>query len=260
MSAKEGVFVPYRDAQACPIAFDEHTYWFLLSDSSSGFHSCQENIAQVLALVRREFISIFGTETVAAHPSLMVCYRGDEDPETFRQQNLIYLSSCDPTYLQHIYQFSHELCHFMVPTEVCDPYRWFEETLCQAMSWYILQRIYDMGRTNPLPWLNEFCIINPAYITNSQRKRKPLEPAPLSAFVSRNFPYLQVQCYDREMNRAIAYEIYPLLEQYPSLWLIVPHLAKLRADMDLSSAILFLLQEAGVEEPGGHQLLQRLCQ
>lgn len=252
--------MPLLDVQPYAIAAEGHSYWFLLSEPGSGFASCPDRIAQVLTLIRREFISIFGLDVVASHPFLTVRYRANEEPETFRPQNLIYLSSSDAYYLQHIYQFSHELCHFMVPAEVCPPFRWFEETLCQAMSWYILQRIYDMGSNDPLPWLNDLCLKCPDYISNSKSDRMPLAPSPLSVFVAQHLPYLQTECYDRKMNSAIAYEIYPLLEEYPSLWRIVPYLAQLQPNMSLSSAILFLLQEAGAEKPGGHQLLHRLCQ
>lgn len=260
MSAKEGVFVPYRDAQACPIAFDEHTYWFLLSDPSSGFHSCPENIAHVLTLVRREFIGIFGAKVVDSHPTLIVLHHLDV-PITFRAQNLIYLSSCDTFYLQHIYQFSHELCHFMVPSEVCAPYRWFEETLCEMMSWFILWRIsrhpasahiYEMGPLYGEPIQT--------YLFHCFEERYKTGNEPISAYVSANLPYLRAECYDRKMNAAVAYAMFPMFCKYPELWGIVPHLGELSADVSWDRALDFLCLAASVEEPRRDQLRQLLCQ
>lgn len=246
---------------AYPIDWNsEDVLWTLFTEESTrGFGHSAPRIAQVLYLVRVVFQAVFGSATVSQHSKLAVIH-SDEGPQTFRCNELIFLSSQGEHYLQHIYQFSHELCHFMVPAEVCSPYRWFEETLCQAMSWYTLQRIYNLGDNNPLPWLSELCRQDPTYISSSQHRRIPLNSASLSAFISQRLPHLQGNCYDRDTNRTIAYEVYPLLEEHPSLWLIVPHLAKLRPDMSLSDAIHFLLQEAGAEEPGGHQLLYRLCQ
>lgn len=243
------------------IALDDKTCWRLLSDPSSGFHSCPEYIARVLALVRREFIGIFGAEIVAAHPELTVQHRFSDKPQTIRPQNLIYLSSCDAFYLQHIYQFSHELCHFMVPGEVCAPYRWFEETLCEMMSWFILWRIsrhpasahiYELGPLYGEPIQT--------YLFNCFEERYKTENEPISAYVSANLPYLRAKCYDRKMNAAVAYAMFPMFCKYPELWGIVPHLGKLSADVSLDQALDFLCLAASVEEPRRDQLRQLLCQ
>ena len=234
--------------------------WQLFTEKTVGFCTDTDarSITQVLNLVRDVFLDIFGHENLSKHPILSV-FSSSEGPSTFRRHNLIFLSSTGRYYLQHIYQFSHELCHFMVPDNVCSAYRWFEETLCEAMSWYVLQRIYDMGAANPFPWLSSLFLEDTDYISRCKAKRIPLR-APVSVFLSEQLDYLRQQCYDRPVNCAIAYELYPLFEEYPQLWKIVLHLHLLNDGMDLPHAIHMLLTAADVVHVGGSQLQALLCE
>lgn len=242
-----------------PISLIKDILWLLLSDSSSGFSDCPQNIANVLRLVKTEFEHIFGADVVNSHPMLYVCY-APGGPITFRSCNLIYLSSSDTYYLQHIYQFAHELCHFMVPSEVCAPYRWLEETLCEMMSWFILRQIslhpeaehiFELG-----PLYSKIC----GYIEDSQAKRDPAATDPISSYISSRLSTLQGDCYDRSANASIAYALLPLFIQYPALWHIVPHLCELSTNTPLSNAIDQLCKAASVEETWCNQLRQTLCQ
>lgn len=106
-------------------------------------------ISRVLSQVRQVFVNTFGQETVNSHPLLAVLPSRD-GPVTYRKHAIIFLSATGAYYNQFIYQFSHELCHFMIDSEVCAPFRWFEETLCEAMSWYVLDQVYLMRDSSPL--------------------------------------------------------------------------------------------------------------
>ncbi|MTS66219.1 hypothetical protein GMD89_18550 [Pseudoflavonifractor sp. BIOML-A5] len=130
-------------------SLDPNMRWSLFADGSTGFSiEDGEAISKVLQFVGLEFESILGKALVDSHATLAVAHTNDS-PVTWRAYNLIFLSSSDNTYLQHIYQFSHELCHFMVSLDVCDSFRWFEETICQIMSWFILERIYEKRDISP---------------------------------------------------------------------------------------------------------------
>lgn len=242
------------------ISLEPGVNWNLFLDERSGSSlNLGVNISNVLRLVKCEFEEIFGVSTVNSHPTVSVLYTCDA-PQTFRANKLIFLSSTGSYYLQHIYQFSHELCHFMVPSEVCAAYRWFEETLCQAMSWFILQRLYDKRVASPC---RELAMLYPAiedYIRHDMRKRCSLHGLSLPDYLAQNQLHLRELCYDRERNAAIAYEIYPLLTKYPALWTIIPHLHKLSPSMNLSEAILFLIRAADVEKDGGDKFMQRVSQ
>jgi hypothetical protein len=240
------------------ISLDTNINWNIFIDERSGFSlNIGANISNVLRLVKNEFESIFGKATVDSHPTLSV-HHTNNVPQTFRTHRLIFLSAYGDYYLQYIYQFSHELCHFMVPSEVCDSFRWFEETLCQAMSWFILQRIFDKQVVPPCRELAYLYPTIEGYIADDMRNRYSLNGISLPNYIAQNQDYLRGNYYDRQMNAAIAYGIYPLLMEYPELWAIVLHLHKLNEDMDLSEAIQFLIHSAGVEKVGGDQLVQWL--
>ena len=58
----------------------------------------------------------------------------------------IRLSTPETTYwAQVIYQLSHELCHYVLrqTSGGNETLKWFEETLCEAMSMYILKYFYE---------------------------------------------------------------------------------------------------------------------
>lgn len=234
--------------------------WAIFTDDSSGFcHEIGGHIANVLSEVRVVFVDIFGNRLVDSHEilSIVPCCSG---PMTFRKNNLIFLSSTGLFYVQHIYQFAHELCHFMVPDEVCESYRWFEETLCEAMSWYVLLKISERGKTAPIHELDSVYASMNGYVANQQSKRIKIQTNSLSHFISRNLSYFKKECYNRAANASIAYEIFPLFLDHPKLWNIVPHLHTLSDDMPLSDAIWSISYAAGVVEEGGNELIKRLAE
>ena len=234
--------------------------WNLFTNEYSGF--CQEigaEVASVLSGVCRAFVDTFGPAAVRAHPTLAVVY-AEDGPVTFRENCLIFLSSRGKYYLQHMYQFAHELCHFMVPSGVCQEYRWLEETLCQMMSWYALQKILDSRDTAPINALRGEYGNLPKYLANSMSDRYPIAPDQLPELLPTWLPHLRDTCYDRRLNRTIASGIYPLFLAAPQLWQIVPALCRLTPEMDLASALGFLCGDAQIPDDLRRQLALRLCQ
>lgn len=240
-------------------AQDTNVNWFLFANKHCGFaYNLGRNIAHVLAQVRHEFKEIFGEELLAAHPTLSVIHTTDS-PSTFRSQNIIFLSSNSEFYLQHIYQFAHELCHFMVPTEVCKSFRWFEETLCEAMSWYVLQKINDRRETSSCSELTSLYPTIDQYIRNSMNTRQNLNGVPVAEFIAANQEHFISNCYDRAANSAVAYEIYPLLLSNSELWRIVPLLHKAKDCKTFGENISTLTELADISSDTKTRLLQLLC-
>lgn len=63
----------------------------------------------------------------AANANLTVSLVPYEDaPICFRELNLIYLNTQTTSWAQAAYQFSHKLCHFMIPSKVKNELRWLE--------------------------------------------------------------------------------------------------------------------------------------
>ena len=241
-------------------SLDPNMRWSLFADGSTGFSiEDGEAISKVLQFVGLEFESILGKALVDSHATLAVAHTNDS-PVTWRAYNLIFLSSSDNTYLQHIYQFFHELCHFMVSLDVCDSFRWFEETICQIMSWFILERIYEKRDISPCKPLAPYYDCFPRYIQEDMDKRYRLNGLPLSNFILKNLAYLKRECEDHFVNRTIGYEIYPLFKEHPNLWRIVQYLDQLNDGMGLDDAIRFLSDIAGVENIWRDQLVQRMTE
>ena len=245
-----------------PITADPGITWNLFSDAFSGFSGSEEagpDIACVLNEVRHVFIETFGPNTVNAHPVLGVLPT-NEDPQTQRTNAIIFLSSTGLYYNQHIYQFAHELCHFMIPKEVCESYRWLEESLCEAMSWYAMDRIYRSRDDRYLPQLRKLYPNMPNYIKERQKERISLDGVPLSAFIRTNLAYLQKGPYNRPMNKAIAYELYPLFSEDPELWKIIPVFHTLTDNMSLPDGLRHLSLSFGIEKYRCDQFMKRLLE
>lgn len=217
------------------------------------------DVYPIVHLVRDVFIKIFGSHTVNAHPVLGVLPTFG-DPQAERSNSIIFISRKAPMFVQYIYQFAHELCHFMIPGDVCKSYRWFEETLCQMMSWYALKSLYcSRSERTTLLYPGLYAAI-PDYVKSVQADRVPIKGRSLSDFIRLNLPHLQAECYDRSMNRAVAYEIYPLFLNTPDLWKIVPSLHTLTDDTSLPDALAGLCRTLDVEKSRCDQFIKSLTE
>lgn len=229
------------------------SFWTLFLEDSFP-RDCGAHVNNALKAVRDVFVDIFGSETVESHKTLAVVSTNG-DPVTYRENSLIFLNEIDQNYVRVIYQFGHELCHFIGPTTVCDSFRWLEETLCEAMSWYVLQRLYQMRSTKPISDLENCYDSIPGFI-KTVVERLDLRGKSASRYIRENIQTLQADCYNREANAAIADAIYPFLEADKTLWQIVPRLSMLTNDMSLSNALSVLVE--GMEGNAGQQFIQAL--
>lgn len=196
-----------------------------------------------LLSVKRQFDILFGEEYVNSHKKLIVLHHPD-GPETFRHDGLITLGQKITNGANIAYQFSHELCHYMVPQGVCENYRWFEEVLCHLMSVYVLTQFQKM-RDAPSALLKEYneIMLQIRFVYENATKTE----LPISEFIRNQELTLQKNCYKREYNRAIAIGIALLFEQFPSLWKIIPYLHTLQSDINLENNLHNLLETAGIE-------------
>lgn len=237
---------------AHPIVWKPSVYWMLYSDNSGFTGDIGMKIANVLGLVRSVFEELFGEETVNSHPILSVLYSAD-GPIIYKRNHLIFLSSSGDNYLEHIYQFSHELCHFMIPPHLCYHYLWFEETLCQLMSWVAFQHIRDSvldKRGQDYAELFKQFTERPHYIENTKRERDMNYTEPLSAYIRERIGELFNNRYNRAVNSAVALRLLPLFEQHPEFWQIAPLIAELNDTMAFPEAIAFLIHRANLADSG----------
>jgi len=74
-------------------------------------------------------------------------------------------------WVRYVYQFSHEMCHTMINSSKFDDCRywdndvykhsWFDESLCEMASFYVLDEITDILIKNPHHPLTEFTYKRP---------------------------------------------------------------------------------------------------
>lgn len=212
------------------IAVGEHGFQLWLSDAMS----------YTLGDVFTSFRGIFGENIFSNHPDLLVL--NDQDtPYCNAPAKQVFLNTDGNFPQQHIYQFSHELCHYIINKPVCDDYRWLEETFCELMSWCSLAWIYEHIRDHSSVYDSI-----PQYIGMQVEKCIPLNGEDLSVFISKNLSVLTKDCYKRDINRTVVNALYPLFAPRKDLLRIVLHLPELQNGVSLGQALKTICLKADI--------------
>ncbi len=139
---------------------------------------------------------------------------------------LVLLNVQDARWDQFAYQFSHELCHIFTNYEYREishdesarDHQWFEETLCEAVSIFALNRVASSWELSPPnPHWREYA---PAFREYAERllseKHRHLPPnKSIAEWYSENREKLEGNPYLREKNELLAAWLLPLLENTP---------------------------------------------
>lgn len=164
--------------------------------------------------------------------NLTICIYDDENfPLCNRLEHQIYLNVEIGFYQQEAYQFSHELCHFMIPKDVCKNLRWFEEALCEMASIFFLKRM-------PEKWLDihnsekEYAIGFYKYAINRTKNETKFDITNNS-----ELQVLENECYIRDKNMYIANLILPIFEKYPNTWRAVPYLCEIPSGLSFLQSL-----------------------
>ena len=95
-----------------------------------------------------------------------------------RKLKIILLNTTIDFWNQAAYQFSHELCHMLIPKNVIDELRWLEESICETASYFFLKRISPVWKDNNIDYKdacgNLYDIQFIEYIENESYKAKNL--------------------------------------------------------------------------------------
>jgi len=195
------------------------------------------NVVAVLDSVKKQFSKYF--ERIDERPLHVLCnHPSKTGPETVHETCTIYLYvapfAADGTignfWSQFIYQFSHELCHYMTFGHVIKSMRWFEETLCELASHFFLLEIADSWEVfPPFPNWKDYSMHLRSYQHDSSQNTEPFNTLALLDPQSEILKSLEKNEYQRELNRYVALKLLPLFIESPSLWRIVPCLSKLGA-------------------------------
>jgi hypothetical protein len=140
----------------------------------------------------------------------------------------MHLDTGDNLWSQWAYQFAHELAHILSNyDEVAHQNRWFEETVCEVASLFVLRRLADTwaGDPSPGPWKR----YAPAFRKYAEGRiagaRLP-EGKTLPQWYEIHARHLAKTGYDREKNTLVAVQLLPLFEKAPEHWEAITWLAK----------------------------------
>lgn len=126
----------------------------------------QQYMRPLFAFVLMQFVEIFGEAALGSEPCVVYNDPTSPCPMLVINHTPIQIRTCSKSlqyWTQYIYQTSHEITHYVIrqyKENTSAIIQWFEETLCESMSLYIL-------KSSSLRW-NECALshINPNYGTS----------------------------------------------------------------------------------------------
>lgn len=175
-------------------------------------------------------------------------------PETIWEQRTVYLAvdardnNGNPGcyWSQFIFQFSHELCHYIIAKHVVQPMRWFEETICDLASQFFLLKSAEKWSVQPLypDWRN-YSIRILEYELAQQITDCFFPISDLFIPSSTLIQSLERDEYMRIHNCVIATKLLPYFIDSPSLWNIVYYLPELSEDKTFGQNLRLLQKLSG---------------
>ena len=183
------------------------------------------SLASILAVLESAHGTLTSAFGVRPDAPIRVCRWNQDHPRVVhdRRPYQIFLSTGDTYWSQYVFQFSHELCHVLTGFERYREHhhKWFEESLCELASLFVLHRLADDWKLQPPPGVYraaEFAPNHRTYaLTREQQHSAPVE-RDLPAWYSENFSELEANPYDRIRTGIVAAALRPRFLQEPSLW------------------------------------------
>ena len=196
----------------------------VLRIETEGFEAGEADIRAVLDSAGQELWRFFPDDKLEP----IVVVRGHEGPITLFQRNdrgeIVVRLDTEKTYWsQYAYQFAHELTHVLCGfREGYQGNQWFEETVCETGSLYVLRAMSRTWKTAP-PYENwkDYRDSLRSYaddVIRGRDKASEIYAHGLSAFYLAHKSVLQQQPNVRELNGAMALVLLHLLEESPERW------------------------------------------
>lgn len=229
---------------------------FIYEDyQSSPYDTYHTDVVMVLDSVKSLFSKYF--DSVDARPlSIINNAPNRNSPEALREQHIIFLA-VDATdengepgcyWCQFIYQFAHEFCHYIIPQNVAQTMRWFEESLCELSSQFFLLKSAEQWCIKPPypdpKWRkNALSILD--YEINILNANSTFPMPDLFNPFSGLLKSLEKDEYQRELNRNFAICLLPYFIDRPSLWKIMCYLPELPGTNAFSQNLHLLQKLSG---------------
>jgi len=188
------------------------------------FESSEADIRAVCDSAGRQLWRYFPEYAVES----FVVTRGRQGPITLYQRNdareiVLKLDTSQTLWSQYAYQFAHEFCHVLCGFRDDDPgTQWFEETLCETASLFVLRGMAREWKTSP-PYANwkDYRDSLREYADDVIVKRKHLaeiHTQGLPKFRQTHAEELRKNPNQRELNGAMAVVLLHFFEEQPTRW------------------------------------------
>lgn len=206
-----------------------------------GFNAPEADVRKVLESAAREFGKAFPerkpiTVRVANDKGgpIVLYKRGPKG------EYLVNLNTGGLLWAQYSYQFAHELCHIHCDYRAgADGNKWFEETLCEVASMWVMRRMSESWeKTPPYPNWKGYATSLAGYVDTrvTMHKLPRDECEDLPAFYRKhaaNLPGGKLS-ESRAIYTTMAIELLPLFEKEPAMWLAVEYLNRPAVDLERS--------------------------
>ncbi len=192
------------------------------------------DITQVLTSAGETLTIFFPTETL---PPIEVA-RTTAKPITLYQRGpsgeiRVELNVEGKLWARFAYQFGHELCHILCGyANYPNPNKWFEETVCEAASLFVLGRMADTWKDRaPYPNWNDYSAALRNYRDDRIEEARLPEGASLVELFHEKELSLRNDPEQRGLNTRMAVSILPLFEASPEHWEAIDCLNAIRGNV-----------------------------
>lgn len=183
------------------------------------------SLASILAVLESAFRVLTSAFGVRPDAPIHISRWQQEYPQVFfgHRPYQILLSTGDTYWCQYVFQFSHELCHVLTGFERYREHRhkWFEESLCELASLYVLHRLADDWKRQPPATVYraaEFAPNHRTYALDREQQHVASVGGNLPTWFAANIGDLEANRYDRVRTGIVAAVLRPRFIQEPSLW------------------------------------------
>ena len=125
---------------------------------------------------------------------------------------------------QYAYQFAHELCHVIINFDRVKKHKhkWFEESLCEMASLFVLYKLSELWSVDPPPGINGsryFAPTHAQYARDTESKFHSPDTSELPQWIEANVQTLEKCSTERrDLNGVIAVTVLRYFQNDPLLW------------------------------------------